>query len=553
MKSLGRDERAVSEVLGAILMFGLVLALLSIVQLQAVPMANERVEVKHSATVEDDLGALGSAVSRASTTGAGETVEVKTGLQYPNRFVFYNPPPSSGTLRTSEPRNVTLTNAVGASGARSYLNGDTTNFTTRNLIYRPDYNRYESAPVTVFEPGVRYERHPTAIQPETVSLVDGRTISLVALAGDVSVTDAGTTELRVRPVSAPSQSVTVHNASEAITLTLPTNLTVAQWTEALANQRCTDTGASRSTTENDICDRSEDGDPSTHPDGHVVDIAQNGSAVDITLEKGVTYDLRLSKVRLGDGSVERDPHYLVAVAGNETSVDQGGSKKLTVQVRDRFNNPVSGVEVEFSVPATQGRFDQGLTATVTTDSDGRASVRFHASPSYAGPATVTAARDLDQNGAIAPREQARFGVGVQPGSLLGAQINPPRPVFLRDANTDGCTLPIGNCQVPVTFENAEDTSTNITKVRVSFYSRNSVGLPANLSPNPPASVTFEGTTMQVGGQYQHVSTDSIDPKSPITYQFAFDSGRYAVNDGDYFVFSVVYQDGAAATYFVAPD
>jgi hypothetical protein len=54
---------------------------------------------------------------------------------------------------------------------------------------------------------------------------------------------------------------------------------------------------------------------------------------------------------------------------------------LTAEVRDRYNNPQSGTDVEFST--TTGTFAQngGTSRTVTTDSDGHASVQFESDTS----------------------------------------------------------------------------------------------------------------------------------------------------------------------------
>ena len=52
------DERGVSEIVGAILVFALVILLLSIIQSQAVPSQNQEIEVQHSVVVQGDLVVL---------------------------------------------------------------------------------------------------------------------------------------------------------------------------------------------------------------------------------------------------------------------------------------------------------------------------------------------------------------------------------------------------------------------------------------------------------------------------------------------------------------
>ena len=135
------DDRAVSEVIGSILVFGLLVALLAIVQTQAVPNANAEIEVKHSQSVQGDIADLQSAISRTGTFGGTESVTVETGMTYPSRLVLFNPPSVQGTLASGGPGNVSLENfSAERPDTDSYIGTDP-NFTTHAISYRVDYNR----------------------------------------------------------------------------------------------------------------------------------------------------------------------------------------------------------------------------------------------------------------------------------------------------------------------------------------------------------------------------------------------------------------------------
>ncbi|MDY7081293.1 MAG: Ig-like domain-containing protein, partial [Halobacteria archaeon] len=69
-----------------------------------------------------------------------------------------------------------------------------------------------------------------------------------------------------------------------------------------------------------------------------------------------------------------DEYYLTVSEGNNVSVGEGSSQTLVAQVRDRYNNPVSGVEVEFHL---DGGGDLSST-TATSDEDGEATVVYDA-------------------------------------------------------------------------------------------------------------------------------------------------------------------------------
>jgi hypothetical protein len=91
------------------------------------------------------------------------------------------------------------------------------------------------------------------------------------------------------------------------------------------------------------------------------------------LRQGENYTLRLAKAGVGTGVTGTDPAYMTRVTADGTTVPEEGTETLVVEVRDAYNNPVSGVNVAGEAPL--GTLVEG---NVTTDEDGRATFRYEA-------------------------------------------------------------------------------------------------------------------------------------------------------------------------------
>ncbi len=383
-------DRAVSPVIGAILMFALALALLALLQTTAIPALNEELEFQHNDRVRSDLGELDGAVDRVAASGNGETVTVGAGLRYPPRLFFVNPPPASGTVRTTAAGTVAIDNASAAGETGDYWNGAPRTFETRALEYAPDYNEYRGAPTTVVEPWVRYDRfEERAVTRTDQDLVDGRRLDLVALEGERSVSRTDDVAIDVDPTSAPTRTVTVGDRGEPITLTLPSRLPEDEWEDLLADEL----------------------DPAGDRDDRYVTSVECREAppepcgqVTLTLERGATYELRLGAVALGGGASGADAAYLTDVEGDVTAVPETGRQRLVVEARDRFDNPVSGVRVNGSVDGV------GTVRPVepVTDAEGRATFVYEA------PADVDGTRDVEAS--------LRFGDGAERTATFDVRV-----------------------------------------------------------------------------------------------------------------------------------
>lgn len=354
------DDRGQSIQIGAVLLFGALVVALAGYQAFVVPQQNEQVEFAHSQTVQDDMQDLRNALVSATGEASTRSVSVTLGTRYPSRLVAVNPGPPSGTVRTDGTGDpgvaFEVVNAEASGETGDFWTGASRSYRTGSLVYRPNYNRYAEAPTTRVENSVAVNEFGTgevALTGQT--FVDGNRISLVALNGSLGHTRTGATSVDVRPVSAATTTVSVTNPdpSSPVKLRLPTRLSEDTWRGLLDDEL-------------------------NGPDGHVasVRVVDTGNRYDtlvVTMEPGEEYTLELAKVGVGTRVTGTEPAYLTDAVGNGSTVPEAGTERLVVEVRDSYDNPVSGVSV--SASASVGTLSK---TTVTTDGDGHAVFRYEA-------------------------------------------------------------------------------------------------------------------------------------------------------------------------------
>lgn len=558
------DDRGQALQVGAILLFGILIVGLSLYQATVVPNQNERAEFESYLDANSDMEQLDSGIGAAAARDYLTRTAVTTGVNYPTRTVFVNPGPAGNRLRTSGSDTVRIENAEAVSGeaanTRVKWNGTTAHeYNTTTVRFDSNYNQLQ-APSIVYESGVIYRpADQTAGAPygpnESIvvskgTTIEGNRITIVTLAGELDTGGLQSTVV-ARPVSAHTRTVVVtgnDSGTENITLTLPSELNDETWeSEVLGDE---------------INDES------------VLNVTQNGTEnVDVILNGSRTYELRLAKIELrrqADSGVVDEPssNYIVRAAGDNQSINDNQSVRLTAEVRDRYNNPQSGTEVNFST--SDGTFeDNSISRTVTTDSEGRASVQFNPTPNETDERTVDAKID---GGASAELNTTTFTVSVaQSGGGSGgggdgtASANPSSNLasLIWEDATSGTQ---GNDQdVSVTFNNTASSAVQITGVRYQFYSKDSQG---GGGGGPPESVTIEdsdgtGETSPINyvGTYVDVESDldSISSGATPTYTFKFFSGtdesggRFDADPDDFFLISLQFElngETETATYFI---
>jgi hypothetical protein len=395
----GTTERAVSAVLGAMLLFGVLAIAFSVYQGIVVPNQIQASEIDHNEQVQGSLQELRNAIREAGLGGTAGSVSVELGAANPPRAVAVNFGPSVGQLR-SEPFGAVTVHNVSATDGETVdyvgaLNTTLGPFATKTLAYRPSYTFYETAPVTRLEHSVLYNRFPNEVTRSITDqvLITGRRITLITLTGNLSEVRSGTVTVDTIAISAATQRIAVTNTAGPITITLRSRLSVHEWTELLSDEYDPD---------------------GTRSSQFVQAIRQpEPEQVAIVLEPGVTYELALAEVSIGTSSDTPDPRYLTAVTGNDTSVPEGGTWRLVVEARDRFNNPVSNVSVSATIasPANGSNPAEDLSPrSRPTDIRGRAAFVYTA-PTEVNQ-TQPVAIDLTIGAGTSPEEVVRFELSV---------------------------------------------------------------------------------------------------------------------------------------------
>lgn len=544
------DDRGAAEVVGSILMFGILISALVIVQTTAVPTWNAGVEYEHSLRADADMQALGNAIGITATSGAGPTTTFEHSVTYPTRPFLFNLPSTEGRVELTDPVGVSISNAK-IDGVDTVWGGagvDPEPYENRFFRFDPSYNYFDDAPVYGYEYGVSYREYTNETGDQVFftankgAVVDGTQLTLVTITGEIDPSSLREDSIDLYPISAPANPVTISNVEgENVTLTLPTLLDEQTWRTLLADQYDPD---------------------GTDPDAYVSSIAFNDGSkyntMTLTLEPG-TYTLRMAKVGVGEPSVE-PAHYLTMVNGPSGSARTGETRAVTVEVRDRFNNPVAGVPVTFSLDTENslfidesGQFLGAADQTVVTGADGRASLLVRTLDEY----TITVGGDLNADGTIQPHEQVSKQQLIERSGVSDG-INPYNP-------DDGLVLTnareLDAERFELTFTNTGTVDQTITEGRLSFYYRAS---PTNNDPDPPAvGVLNEGTAtstdMFIRGLFKEIPGGGVTipagSTGNVTVTFYVDAAKTEPYEkqqsDDWFIFAAIV-NGKASTYFVFP-
>ena len=330
-----RDRRGQSVVVGTVILFGFLIVALGVYQVQVVPTDNANIEFEHSQAVEDDFGDLRNDVLRTGATGSTGSTQIRLGTRYPTRTFFINPPPVSGSLETEATGPIQIQNATVGAGAhenaRDFWN-TSPSFETRSLRYDAEYNEFDGAPKLIYEHSIVAAEFDDAVLLRTGQpIVSEERISLTALTGSVSESGVAPRSVDPRAVSASDTTIPLEPTGGNITLELPTAVEDA---DALAERW-----------------------NSTLPPSATATPNATGEAINVTLANGSDpYRLALSEVSL-DASGETEPAYVAPFGPQNVALDD----TVTVEVRDRYNNPVPDATVSI---VEDGREN-------TTNDDGR--------------------------------------------------------------------------------------------------------------------------------------------------------------------------------------
>ncbi|WP_227133525.1 PKD domain-containing protein [Halorubellus salinus] len=360
------------------LLFGVLITAAVGWQVGVVPQQNERVEFNHVQEVQSQMQELGATVGSMGSGSGTKQVGVSLGNRFPDRTLFVNPPPTGGRLRTvgsgADGFATNVTNATAVDEEENdYWTGANRSFSTAAFVYDPALQAYDGGPERiVYENSLVYSRYGSFWrQHADQGLVNGRDISLVTVNGSYSKASSGEvapTDLQLYPASASPTTVRVRNDSGGpIQIRVPTNLDQATWKDRLAGEL---SGA-------------------PDDDAYVKNVSvkpanigpEDWDLLVLTLEGNETYDLQLSKVRVGSApEAGEPPAYVTVVDGRTATVRESSDHRVTFEVRDRFDNPVSNATVNVSLDGPGELSADGASkrtfTNLRTDPDGEVTLTY---------------------------------------------------------------------------------------------------------------------------------------------------------------------------------
>ena len=211
------DNRAVSSVIGVVILFGFLILALSLYQVEVVPQQNAEAEFQHSGEVRNDLVELRAGILQAGSIDQPQYQTVQLGNTYSTRVFAINPPAPAGTIQTVEAPPITISNS-----------SDTVTIPTRFIEYRPGYNELDRSP-TWYDASVLYldarDDGGGIAVIEDQTLVDGGEVQITALQNEFRRSGTGQVTLELRP----AENVTGEIPEGNLTVTVPTRLSANDW------------------------------------------------------------------------------------------------------------------------------------------------------------------------------------------------------------------------------------------------------------------------------------------------------------------------------------
>jgi hypothetical protein len=533
------DRRAAALQVGAILLFGFLIIGLSLYQATVVPNQNEGVEFEHNQQVQESLQQLRNGILQTAAAERTSPTAVQLGTRYPTRIVAVNPPPSSGRLATQPAGEIRLVNATAIDNETAdYWNGTTRVRSTTTLTYEPEYNHYQAAPRTVYDDTVLYNDFGGRQRAVTDQrLLEGNLIYLVALDGTLGRSGTQATSVSPTPVSASDRTVAVDGSDIGIEVT--TDLSEDEWERLLEDQYEANGG---------------------RIDGNASGVTVSGGILTVDLVPDRTYRLRMAKVGVGTGVSDTSEQYLTVVDGAD-SVTAGGTRRIVLEVRDGYNNPVSGVPVEAAVDG------DGSVRPTTGVSDGQGQVIYE----YEAPDSTTGERVTDSLNFTfdTPADRSDFS-GEEPESVainvtvvaLGSDVTPPDTSSDQlIERVDDSAEYLGFGSVRVDFRNIGSRSVSITDIAIDSTGDSNAGYVSGSIADPSAYTNRTGevtSNILIGGTEEQFTTPAELPSTSVTrlYLGQFRRGSFPFQTrnmrNDEITITLTYADGTEDTFRFTP-
>lgn len=557
LKTKRTTDPGQSVIIGFILVFATLVITWSLYQGFIVPQQNREIEFDHSQRVQGDVLNLRDALIRTGTTGVQQTTTITAGADYPRRSLTTNFAQSGGRIETRDPapngpKTIRIENVSALDVETADYLSESVTVSTKSLVYSPTFTRYNKAPATIIAGGagaVINDFGQTNLTIGNQILITGRTITIVAIEGNLSTSVTGegaSLSVEALPLSVATNRVTIENneSDRRISIMVPTRIdNVSAWNES--------TLAAKFGTEGNVHD--------------VKTVDQNRIA--IVLDKG-QYTLRMMKVGVGTGITGPGPTYLTDIETPGDSVLEGSSQKITLEVRDAFNNPVDGVQVNATISSTSttngtlGVVGESDTTDIQDDRISANTSNGQVTFNYTAP-EVGADSDLNLNFTLgdtpfAAADRVWVNTTVIDTDASGtAGTNPAQGTVLVE---DVELVSGGDDEYAVTFLNDAGEDRTITNIRASFYSDGNVD---NVTvTNDSTNLLVDRSELPIPSTFSEGDIETSDPdgislSADERYTVEFNAlnnvgGGGAANDmsGDFMILSIKLESGTTNSYFI---
>lgn len=198
------DEKAVSEIVGAMMILLIIVLYIGTLQSYEVPKWNKELERQAFDKAYSDFVSLRSNIEDASIKNVPRTSGINMGVRYPERFMLRNPGAGGMGSITSYPLKINV----------SYMTANGTlwrNFTSMGLIYQ--MKGVSESPRIIYENGIIITDYENGKYSDDINrLTTGNNIFIPILNGSVDISSMSTESLNILPI--PSQNYTTPLFSE---------------------------------------------------------------------------------------------------------------------------------------------------------------------------------------------------------------------------------------------------------------------------------------------------------------------------------------------------
>jgi flagellin-like protein len=333
-------NRGQSEVIGAILIFAIIVTLIGINQAFIVPDANADVEFQHNNDVQRDMVNLRSGTTEAAASNEPRSRSIALGTDYPTRFVAVNPPDPTGSFRTVSGGDISASHSeLDLSNVCGTGSDDPS---TKFLRYEPNYNEYHNAnPITIENTVTYRETGGSPLFNTGQFFAQDSQINIIRYVGDFEETSTRTASVDLIP--SETGVADVNTSAENLTVTLPSDLESDDWSQIV--------------------------------DTSGVNISNNGSdAVDFTFHNDRIYTVRCTTV-----GINEDPNVSPAdltddggdtaqginpnadgeiVLVSTENVSNNGAKDVSIDLEDKTNTGgtvnITGARLNFYSSTSTG-------------------------------------------------------------------------------------------------------------------------------------------------------------------------------------------------------